>query len=156
SCSCSGGRIRTCDLWVMSPASYRAAPPRVGRTTVPQVDGRGRRGRAPPPPHRSAAGCRVAVRGRLRVLVGLDRGVQVGQGLALGGEVTAALGVGEGVQRLVDVGQRRVHVGALTVAPALRRGGRRRRGRRRRGRLPVVLGRGRLPVAVRGHLAGPF
>src|SRR3954466_14421852 len=28
--SCSGGRIRTCDLWVMSPASYRAAPPRVG------------------------------------------------------------------------------------------------------------------------------
>ena len=26
----SGGRIRTCDLWVMSPASYRAAPPRVG------------------------------------------------------------------------------------------------------------------------------
>jgi hypothetical protein len=26
----SGGRIRTYDLWVMSPASYRAAPPRVG------------------------------------------------------------------------------------------------------------------------------
>src|SRR5690606_41947627 len=26
----SGGRIRTCDLWVMSPASYLAAPPRVG------------------------------------------------------------------------------------------------------------------------------
>ena len=26
---CSGDRIRTCDLWVMSPASYRAAPPRV-------------------------------------------------------------------------------------------------------------------------------
>ena len=26
----SGDRIRTCDLWVMSPASYRAAPPRVG------------------------------------------------------------------------------------------------------------------------------
>src|ERR1700712_5809257 len=25
----SGDRIRTCDLWVMSPASYRAAPPRV-------------------------------------------------------------------------------------------------------------------------------
>ena len=24
-----GGRIRTYDLWVMSPASYRAAPPRV-------------------------------------------------------------------------------------------------------------------------------
>ena len=24
----SGGRIRTYDLWVMSPASYRAAPPR--------------------------------------------------------------------------------------------------------------------------------
>ena len=27
----SGGWIRTNDLWVMSPASYRAAPPRVGR-----------------------------------------------------------------------------------------------------------------------------
>jgi len=25
----SGGRIRTCDLWVMSPTSYRTAPPRV-------------------------------------------------------------------------------------------------------------------------------
>lgn len=25
----SGDRIRTCDLWVMSPASYRTAPPRV-------------------------------------------------------------------------------------------------------------------------------
>ena len=23
-----GGRIRTCDLWVMSPTSYRTAPPR--------------------------------------------------------------------------------------------------------------------------------
>ncbi len=31
SSSCSGDRIRTCDLWVMSPASYRAAPPRVGK-----------------------------------------------------------------------------------------------------------------------------
>src|SRR5918997_7008177 len=30
----SGGRIRTCDLWVMSPASYRAAPPRVGDATL--------------------------------------------------------------------------------------------------------------------------
>src|SRR5690606_10347040 len=28
----SGDRIRTCDLWVMSPASYRTAPPRVGST----------------------------------------------------------------------------------------------------------------------------
>ncbi len=28
----SGGRIRTCDLRVMSPASYRTAPPRVGET----------------------------------------------------------------------------------------------------------------------------
>ena len=25
----SGGRIRTCDLWVMSPTSYQTAPPRV-------------------------------------------------------------------------------------------------------------------------------
>src|SRR3954447_21745036 len=30
----SGDRIRTCDLWVMSPASYRAAPPRVAGPTV--------------------------------------------------------------------------------------------------------------------------
>ena len=30
----SGDRIRTCDLWVMSPASYRAAPPRVGKRKV--------------------------------------------------------------------------------------------------------------------------
>src|SRR3954467_12091092 len=30
----SGDRIRTCDLWVMSPASYRAAPPRVGDSRV--------------------------------------------------------------------------------------------------------------------------
>src|SRR6185437_7674620 len=30
----SGDRIRTCDLWVMSPASYRAAPPRVGECQV--------------------------------------------------------------------------------------------------------------------------
>ena len=30
----SGDRIRTCDLWVMSPASYRAAPPRVGSTRL--------------------------------------------------------------------------------------------------------------------------
>ena len=31
----SGDRIRTCDLWVMSPASYRAAPPRVANTRLP-------------------------------------------------------------------------------------------------------------------------
>ena len=30
----SGGRIRTCDLRVMSPASYRTAPPRVGETNL--------------------------------------------------------------------------------------------------------------------------
>src|SRR5690348_5793112 len=35
----SGDRIRTCDLWVMSPASYRAAPPRVGRTQVTRPHG---------------------------------------------------------------------------------------------------------------------
>src|SRR6202000_3249485 len=38
----SGDRIRTCDLWVMSPASYRAAPPRVGKRKVTQ-----RRGTSP-------------------------------------------------------------------------------------------------------------
>src|SRR6185312_8610181 len=31
----SGGRIRTYDLWVMSPASYRAAPPRGGGVLPP-------------------------------------------------------------------------------------------------------------------------
>ena len=30
----SGDRIRTCDLRVMSPASYRTAPPRVGETNL--------------------------------------------------------------------------------------------------------------------------
>ena len=40
----SGDRIRTCDLWVMSPASYRAAPPRA----VPVALGWGSR-----PPERS-------------------------------------------------------------------------------------------------------
>ncbi len=30
----SGGRIRTCDLWVMSPTSYRAAPPRDCRAII--------------------------------------------------------------------------------------------------------------------------
>ena len=34
---CSGDRIRTCDLWVMSPASYRAAPPRV--VVIPPIRG---------------------------------------------------------------------------------------------------------------------
>src|SRR3954454_19148013 len=33
----SGDRIRTCDLWVMSPASYRAAPPRGGRAKVTRL-----------------------------------------------------------------------------------------------------------------------
>ena len=31
----SGGRIRTCDLRVMSPTSYRTAPPRVGSRILP-------------------------------------------------------------------------------------------------------------------------
>ena len=46
--SCFEGRIRTCDLWVMSPASYRAAPPRVGRTLY-QPGGEGGAGRRPSP-----------------------------------------------------------------------------------------------------------
>jgi hypothetical protein len=33
-----GGRIRTCDLWVMSPASYRTAPPRIMRLTTRLVE----------------------------------------------------------------------------------------------------------------------
>ncbi len=30
----SGGRIRTCDLWVMSPTSYQTAPPRVAASNI--------------------------------------------------------------------------------------------------------------------------
>ncbi len=42
----SGDRIRTCDLRVMSPASYRTAPPRVGVTNLrghptPKANGKG-------------------------------------------------------------------------------------------------------------------
>ena len=44
---CSGGRIRTCDLWVMSPASYRAAPPRVSKTAYQPWE-EGGRGAATP------------------------------------------------------------------------------------------------------------
>ena len=49
----SGGRIRTYDLWVMSPASYRAAPPRVAvvATTVHPPE------TCPPP---GVPGCRAA------------------------------------------------------------------------------------------------
>ena len=59
----------------MSPASYRAAPPRVGRTTLPAGEEGGRGCPAPSPgPHPPgvAAGAR-----RLRGLVGLDGGLQV-------------------------------------------------------------------------------
>src|SRR5215213_2185407 len=38
--SYSGGRIRTCDLRVMSPTSYLAAPPRDGLTMVAMAGGR--------------------------------------------------------------------------------------------------------------------
>ena len=60
---CSGGRIRTCDLWVMSPASYRAAPPRVGKNSLPA---RGRREDAGPPRPPSASPRRCGRRGRRR------------------------------------------------------------------------------------------
>src|SRR5215210_3749970 len=45
----SGDRIRTCDLWVMSPASYRAAPPRGGAPRLHAVPGSFR-----PPPETSS------------------------------------------------------------------------------------------------------
>src|SRR3954463_13136377 len=51
---CSGDRIRTCDLWVMSPASYRAAPPRVGSSTVHALADRA--AAAPGGEHRVTAG----------------------------------------------------------------------------------------------------
>jgi hypothetical protein len=55
----SGGRIRTYDLWVMSPASYRAAPPRVGKRhpTRAVTGGANRGGTAQPSPARWC--CRV-------------------------------------------------------------------------------------------------
>ena len=37
----SGGRIRTCDLRVMSPTSYQTAPPRGGRRSIAGVNGCG-------------------------------------------------------------------------------------------------------------------
>src|ERR687894_2105407 len=43
-CASGGDRIRTCDLWFMSPASYRAAPPRVGGTTIHTPAGAGSEG----------------------------------------------------------------------------------------------------------------
>ena len=39
--SYSGGRIRTCDLRVMSPTSYLAAPPRGGSAMLATWGGRG-------------------------------------------------------------------------------------------------------------------
>ena len=53
----SGDRIRTCDLWVMSPASYRAAPPRVGERKVTEASEQ-RPNRRPRRP-RACAGCRA-------------------------------------------------------------------------------------------------
>ena len=38
----SGGRIRTCDLRVMSPTSYRTAPPRVGSEDIAEPDCEGK------------------------------------------------------------------------------------------------------------------
>ena len=49
----SGDRIRTCDLWVMSPASYRAAPPRVGRSTLRASSWSGKSRREKPPAHQA-------------------------------------------------------------------------------------------------------
>src|SRR5688572_18813601 len=51
----SGGRIRTCDLWVMSPASYRAAPPRVGSTSLHGVERPSPGVRVTAPSHESQA-----------------------------------------------------------------------------------------------------
>jgi hypothetical protein len=58
----SGGRIRTCDLRVMSPTSYQTAPPRVAtyvlaknRTTGQErISRRATRERRPPRPHPAA------------------------------------------------------------------------------------------------------
>src|SRR2546421_9046876 len=54
----SGGRIRTADLWVMSPASYRAAPPRVAarNSTRTITGGANRPVVGQPPPLGAGAG----------------------------------------------------------------------------------------------------
>ena len=46
--SYSGGRIRTCDLRVMSPTSYQTAPPRGVPTSLPTGRGRAQGRRRPP------------------------------------------------------------------------------------------------------------
>src|SRR5215212_1311536 len=143
----SGGRIRTCDLWVMSPASYRAAPPRVGRshsTSLPTGGGSGFR----PLPRGSAGGSRRRG-GALGGLVRVDRLLQVGQGTSLPLEVAVALRGLQRVERLLDVGHRLVQR-RVVGAPAVRGGGRR-RGRGGRRRAPA--GGGRRPAAG-GRLTG--
>src|SRR5882757_4354167 len=112
----SGGRIRTCDLWVMSPASYRAAPPRVGNCKFTHRQTAGAGGSPTPAVSWSAAArrrggrcCRRSggrCRGGLGGVEALHRLVQVGQRGALRGEVTGLLGGAQSGQGAVDVAHR--------------------------------------------------
>src|SRR4029453_12198699 len=61
----SGDRIRTCDLWVMSPASYRAAPPRGGTPSLHAHGDPARRALVTAPSHRSQDRPRLPFEGSL-------------------------------------------------------------------------------------------
>ena len=106
----SGDRIRTCDLWVMSPASYRAAPPRVGEHQVTE----GARSlpnrllpsasvRKMPPNNGVSAGGHAGSRKLSRGVVLLHRVVEALQRLAVRGEVAALLGLAYTVERRLNL-----------------------------------------------------
>src|SRR6476659_6215430 len=106
----SGDRIRTCDLWVMSPASYRAAPPRVGEHQVTE----GARAlpnrlltsasvRKMPPNNGVSAGGHAGSRKLSRGAVLLHRIVEALQRLAVRGEVAALLGLAYTVERRLNL-----------------------------------------------------
>src|SRR4051794_30257901 len=90
----------------MSPASYRAAPPRVGETTIPQLPARLSRGgdRAAVMAARSPGS---AGRGRARLpdrgLVGPDLGLQVGLCPPAPLEIPVLLRRGQGLAGPVDL-----------------------------------------------------
>src|SRR5829696_4492735 len=124
----------------MSPASYRAAPPRVGRHHPTSPERRGGRGyRTLPTSPRGRRGSP----GLLCRLIGVDGCLQVLQRLALTGEVAVALRGLQRLERRLDVRHRLVDPGGTGPA-TVRRGGRRGRGRRR------LLGRRGLPAACGG------
>src|SRR4051812_47591044 len=123
----------------MSPASYRAAPPRVGETTIPQFssgfsEGGGRAATTARPPGSPgrAGGRRLPRRG----LVRLDRGLQVRLRLPDALEVPVALRGRQRVEGGVDLAD------GLVPRRVVRATVGRRRGRGRRGRRAGLRRRG--------------